>query len=66
MKAVVVSLMVGNGRPITVMTAAAIPPEPPAADAISPPDDDGAPDTFQRKPMAVSAKLEVFANKGSG
>lgn len=65
-KAVVVSLIVGNGRPMTVITAAAIPPEPPAAEAMSPPETapDGAPDTFQRKPMAVvSAKL-VFAIKG--
>lgn len=66
MNAVVVSLIVGNGRPMTVMTAAAMPPEPPAADAISPPDADGAPDTFQRKPMAVSPKHEEFAVKGSG
>lgn len=48
-KAVVVSLIVGSGRPMTVITAAAIPPEPPAAEAMSPPETapDGAPDTFQ-------------------
>lgn len=38
MNAVVVSLIVGNGRPMIVMTAAAMPPEPPAAEAIRPPD----------------------------
>lgn len=35
-KAVVVSLIVGRGRPMTATTAAAMPPEPPAAVAISP------------------------------
>lgn len=44
-KAVVVSLIVGRGRPIIVMTAAAMPPDPPAADAMSPPDAGAVPPT---------------------
>lgn len=68
--AVVVSLMVGNGRPMMVTTAAAIPPDPPAADAISPLDDPvgcvfPVAVTFQRKPIAVSAIHDGFA-EGSG
>lgn len=60
MKTVVVSLIVTNGLPKTVTTAAAMPPDPPAAVAISPLDDSvgcvlPVAVTFQRKPIAVSA-----------
>lgn len=66
-KAVVVSLMVGRGRPMTATTAAAIPPEPPTTFAVGPPMAlfGCAAVTFQRKPIDVSAIHEAFA-KGSG
>lgn len=64
-KAVVVSLIVGKGRPMTATTAAAMPPEPPAAVAMSPACCCCTPDTFHRKPIGVSARHEAFA-KGSG
>lgn len=67
--AVVVSLIVGNGRPMMVTTAAAIPPDPPAADAMQfiPAVGCVVPVavTFHRKPIAVSAIHDGFA-KGSG
>lgn len=67
--AVVVSLIVGNGRPMMVTTAAAIPPDPPAADAMqfNPAVGCVVPVavTFHRKPIAVSAIHDGFA-KGSG
>lgn len=66
-KAVVVSLIVGRGRPMTATTAAAIPPEPPTTFAVGPPMALVGCDavTFQRKPIDVSAIHEAFA-KGSG